>query len=216
MSVGMRAIPVRPDPTVGRVVAPRPGGVYEVVKRTGDLAVAAVLLLGFAIPMIVIAIAIRLDSPGSALFRQRRSGRGSREFVIIKFRTMAAGTPDLASHLIAGHSTRRITRIGGFLRRTSLDELPQLFNILRGDMSLVGPRPALFNQDDLIAMRQEAGVDALRPGVTGWAQINGRDEIPMEQKVALDRHYLEHCSAATDLAVLIRTPIALITGRGAN
>ena len=212
----MRAIPVRPDPAVGRDVQPRPAGVYGIVKRGIDAAAAAVLLAVFALPMLVIAVAIRLDSEGPALFRQRRSGRGSREFVIFKFRTMAAGTPDLASHLIAGNAARRITRLGGFLRRTSLDELPQLINILRGDMSLVGPRPALFNQDDLIAMRQREGIDALRPGVTGWAQINGRDDIPMDRKVAYDRHYLERCSAALDLLILIRTPIALITGRGAN
>lgn len=216
MNTVARAVPVRPDPAVGREVAPRPGGVYEGVKRAGDLMVALGLLAIFGIPMIVIAIAIRLDSDGPALFRQRRSGRGSREFVIFKFRTMAAGTPDLASHLMVGHSERRITRLGGFLRRTSLDELPQLFNIVKGDMSLVGPRPALFNQDDLIAMRQREGIDALRPGVTGWAQINGRDEIPMDHKVALDRHYLDRCSLATDLMILIRTPIALVTGRGAN
>jgi O-antigen biosynthesis protein WbqP len=214
--MALRAVPVRPDPAVGRAIAPRPGGLYEGVKRAGDLVVATLLLVVFALPMIAIAIAIRLDSEGPALFRQRRSGRGSREFVIYKFRTMAAGTPDLASHLIAGQAARRITPLGALLRRTSLDELPQLFNIVRGDMSLVGPRPALFNQDDLIAMRQRDGIDALRPGVTGWAQINGRDEIPMENKVALDRHYLEHCSPATDLAILFRTPIALITGRGAN
>jgi len=212
----MRAIPVRPDPAVGRDVRPLPSGAYGIVKRGLDAVAAAVLLAGFALPMVVIAIAIRLDSEGPALFRQRRSGRGSREFVIFKFRTMAAGTPDLASHLIAENAARRITRLGGFLRRTSLDELPQLINILRGDMSLVGPRPALFNQDDLIAMRQRAGIDALRPGVTGWAQINGRDDIPMDRKVAYDLHYLERCSAAMDLLILVRTPIALITGRGAN
>jgi len=212
----MRAIPVRPDPQVGRDVRPLPAGAYGIVKRGFDAVAAVALLAVFALPMMLIAIAIRLDSEGPALFRQRRSGRGSREFVIFKFRTMAAGTPDLASHLIAGNAARRITRLGGFLRRTSLDELPQLINILRGDMSLVGPRPALFNQDDLIAMRQREGIDALRPGVTGWAQINGRDDIPMDRKVAYDRHYLERCSAALDLLILIRTPIALITGRGAN
>jgi O-antigen biosynthesis protein WbqP len=107
-----------------------------------------------------------------------------------------------------------VTRLGRWLRRTSLDELPQLFNVLRGEMSLVGPRPALHNQDDLIAMRQESGIDALRPGVTGWAQVNGRDEIPLERKVAFDRWYLEHVSPATDVFILARTAITLFSSRG--
>jgi O-antigen biosynthesis protein WbqP len=207
---------VRPDPSVGREVAPLPRGPYAWVKRGGDLLVAGVLLLLFALPMALIALAIRIDSPGPSLFRQRRIGRGSREFVIFKFRTMTVGTPDLASHLMVGQAASHVTRIGGFLRRTSLDELPQLFNIVRGDMALVGPRPALYNQADLIGMRQAAGVDALRPGVTGWAQINGRDDIPMDRKVALDRHYLERCDWGTDLLILARTPVALLTGQGAN
>jgi O-antigen biosynthesis protein WbqP len=164
----------------------------------------------------VLAALIRADSPGPALFRQRRIGRGSREFVIFKFRTMSAGTPDLASHLMAGQAASHVTRIGGALRRLSLDELPQLLNILAGDMTFVGPRPALWNQSDLIAMRQQAGVDALKPGVTGWAQINGRDDIPMDLKVALDRHYLARCGPLMDLRVMFLTPVALLTGRGAN
>ncbi|MFI5369996.1 MAG: sugar transferase [Candidatus Eisenbacteria bacterium] len=212
----MSGEPERTGRPAGRVVAPAPGGFYGPLKRAADVALALALLLAVSPVMIAVGLAIRLDSPGPALFRQRRIGRGSREFVIVKFRTMRQGTPDLASHLMQGQVSDRVTRIGGFLRRSSLDELPQLLNILHGEMSFVGPRPALFNQYDLIAMRQEAGVDALKPGVTGWAQINGRDEIPMDHKVSLDRWYLEHCGAWTDLLILFRTPFALLSGRGVN
>ena len=204
------------DPAAGRAVTPRPAGITGAVKRAGDLT-GALLLLVLASPLLlVVAVAVRLDSDGPALFRQRRSGRGGREFVIVKFRTMRPGTPDLASHLIQDQAASRITRFGAWLRRTSLDELPQLFNIVRGDMSFVGPRPALYNQDDLIAMRRDAGVDALRPGVTGWAQINGRDDMPMERKVALDRWYLEHTGPLVDVLILLRTPVALLSSRGVN
>jgi O-antigen biosynthesis protein WbqP len=163
--------------------------------------------------MLALAIAIRLETPGPILFRQRRVGRGSSEFTLLKFRSMAVGTPDLATHLVEpGRLT--VTRVGGFIRRTSLDELPQLWNILRGDMTLVGPRPALFNQLDLVAMRQAGGVDALKPGLTGWAQVNGRDEIPMERKVAYDREYLGRLSPAFDAEILVRTALTLFTMRG--
>jgi O-antigen biosynthesis protein WbqP len=184
-----------------------------VFKRTGDILLAALGLVLASPILLGIAIAIRLDSPGPILFRQRRSGRGSSEFVLLKFRSMAQGTPDLATHLVGtGHVT--VTRVGVLLRRTSLDELPQLWNVLRGDMTLVGPRPALYNQYDLIAMRQASGVDALRPGLTGWAQINGRDEIPMERKVAYDREYLDRLSPAFDAEILVRTALTLFTMRG--
>lgn len=197
----------------GRGIAPRPGGAHAFAKRLADVALAALGLLLASPLMLAIAAAIRLDSPGPVLFRQRRSGRGSSEFVLFKFRSMAVGTPDLATHLVEPGAVR-VTRVGAFLRRTSLDELPQLWNILRGDMTLVGPRPALYNQYDLIAMRQAAGVDALRPGLTGWAQINGRDEIPMERKVAYDREYLERLSPGFDTEILLRTALTLFTMRG--
>lgn len=197
----------------GRPIAPRPRGLHAFLKRFVDIVLAAVGLVLASPVMLAVAIAIRLDSPGPALFRQRRSGRGSSEFVLLKFRSMAVGTPDLATHLVAP-GVVRVTRIGAFIRRTSLDELPQLWNILRGDMTLVGPRPALYNQHDLIRMRQAAGVDALQPGLTGWAQINGRDEIPMERKVAYDREYLERCSLAFDAEILLRTALTLFTMRG--
>uniref|UniRef100_A0A832MJT7 Sugar transferase n=1 Tax=Eiseniibacteriota bacterium TaxID=2212470 RepID=A0A832MJT7_UNCEI len=199
-----------------RRVAPAPAGAYGVVKRAVDAVVAAVLLILLAPLLALVAVAVRLDSPGPALFRQRRIGRGSAEFVILKFRTMKTGTPDLASHLLQSQAASRITRLGAFLRRTSLDELPQLWNVLCGDMALVGPRPALHNQDDLIELRREAGVDALRPGVTGWAQVNGRDELPVPDKVAYDRWYLERVGPLTDLVILLRTAIVLVTGRGVN
>lgn len=198
------------------MVIPRPRGLYRPLKRAADV-VGSFALLAFGSPVLLtVAVAIRLDSPGPALFRQRRIGRGSREFVIYKFRTMREGTPDLASHLMQEQAASRITRIGAFLRRTSLDELPQLFNIFKGDMSFVGPRPALYNQYDLIAMRQAVNVDALKPGVTGWAQINGRDDIPMDAKVGLDRWYHDRCGPWVDLAILVRTPFALLSGRGVN
>ena len=159
--------------------------------------------------LVAVALAVRLDSPGPALFRQRRVGRASREFTILKFRTMRVGTPDLASHLM-GPGSDRVTRVGRWLRRTSLDELPQLLNVLAGDMSLVGPRPALHNQHDLVALRQQAGVDALKPGVTGWAQIHGRDDLPLDRKVAYDRWYLEHVSLGLDLGIALRTPLRAV------
>jgi O-antigen biosynthesis protein WbqP len=197
----------------GRDVTPLPGGGYAFAKRLADVLLASLGLLVAWPLMLLIAIAIRLESPGPALFRQRRSGRGSSEFVLVKFRSMAVGTPDLATHLVEPGRVS-VTRLGAFLRRTSLDELPQLWNILKGDMTLVGPRPALYNQHDLIGMRQAAGVDALRPGLTGWAQVNGRDEIPMERKVAYDREYLERMSPAFDLAILVRTATTLFSMRG--
>jgi len=197
----------------GRPIAPRPNGPYGVARRAVDLLVSATFLVLLSPLLALLAIAIRMDSPGPALFRQRRIGRGSSEFTILKFRTMRAGTPDVASHLM-GPGSSRVTRVGRLLRRTSLDELPQLWNVLVGDMTLVGPRPALFNQYDLIAMRQAVDVDALKPGVTGWAQVNGRDDIPMDHKVALDRTYLDSLGPVMDLRILLRTVVVLFSDRG--
>jgi lipopolysaccharide/colanic/teichoic acid biosynthesis glycosyltransferase/glycosyltransferase involved in cell wall biosynthesis len=197
----------------GRDLPRRPGGLYGVARRMIDVAVAVLLLIGLAPVLLAVAIAVRLDSRGPALFRQRRVGRGSREFTIFKFRTMTVGAPDLASHLV-GPGSSWVTPLGRFLRRTSLDELPQLWNVLRGEMTLIGPRPALFNQDDLVAMRQAAGVDALTPGVTGWAQVHGRDEIELQSKVAFDRYYLEHVSPLLDLWIVLRTCVTLFSKRG--
>jgi lipopolysaccharide/colanic/teichoic acid biosynthesis glycosyltransferase/glycosyltransferase involved in cell wall biosynthesis len=199
--------------TRGRPIPARPAGVHSVLKRVLDVALSGLGLLIASPVLLAVAVAIRLDTPGSVLFRQRRVGRGSREFVLLKFRSMAVGTPDLATHLVDPGRVS-VTRVGAFIRRTSLDELPQLWNILVGDMTLVGPRPALYNQYDLVAMRQAGGVDALLPGLTGWAQINGRDEIPMETKVALDREYLDRLSPAFDLEILVRTALTLFSMRG--
>jgi lipopolysaccharide/colanic/teichoic acid biosynthesis glycosyltransferase/glycosyltransferase involved in cell wall biosynthesis len=197
----------------GRAVRPAPHGVYGWIKRFADFTVAAVLLIALSPVLLLTAVAIRLDSRGPALFRQRRIARGSREFTILKFRSMSVGTPDLASHLM-GPGSAHVTRVGRWLRRTSIDELPQLWNVLKGEMSLVGPRPALFNQNDLIALRERDGVDALRPGVTGWAQIHGRDEIPLRDKVAFDRHYLENVSPALDAWIVLRTFLTVFSSRG--
>ncbi len=197
----------------GRDVEPAPRGLDAFAKRTFDLTAAIFGILLLSPVFLLLALLVRVDSPGPVLFRQRRPGRGSREFIMLKFRTMRIGTPDLATHLV-GEGTSYVTRIGRMLRRTSLDELPQLWNVLRGEMSLVGPRPALYNQYDLIALRQERGVDALRPGVTGWAQVNGRDEIPMDRKVALDEEYLHRAGFFFDLSILGRTVAEVFTGRG--
>jgi len=185
------------------------------VKRAFDIAVALAGLV-VASPLLVgLALAVRLESPGPALHWSRRMGRGNRIFRMPKFRTMRTDAPDVATHLL-DEPGRWITPLGSFLRRTSLDELPQLWSVLAGDMSLVGPRPALFNQDDLVALRTEAGVDVLRPGLTGWAQINGRDELPIPEKARLDREYLERMSLAFDLKIILATAKAALSGRGVS
>ncbi len=201
------------DRARGRAVRPRPAGWYGVLKRAVDGAAAGAFLVLVSPFLLLIALTVRASSPGPILFRQRRVGRGSREFVIFKFRTMRPGTPDVASHLM-GAGSPQVTPFGRWLRRTSLDELPQLWNVVRGEMSLVGPRPALFNQDDLIALRQSLEIDALRPGVTGWAQTHGRDDIPLERKVQLDRYYLGRSSPWLDVAILLRTVGILFSSRG--
>ena len=183
------------------------------MKRVLDIAGGLLGLVVLSPLLLGLVLAVRLESPGPALHWSRRVGRRNRIFAMPKFRTMRMGTPDVATHLLTDPG-QWVTRLGGFLRRTSLDELPQLWSVLKGDMSLVGPRPALFNQDDLVALRTAAGVDALRPGLTGWAQINGRDELPIPQKAALDREYLERMSLAFDLRILMTTARAALSGRG--
>jgi O-antigen biosynthesis protein WbqP len=185
------------------------------LKRALDIAggLAGLVLLS---PLFLgLAIAVRVESPGPALHWSRRVGRKNRIFAMPKFRTMRTGAPDVATHLL-DEPDAWVTPLGRFLRRSSLDELPQLWSVLKGDMSLVGPRPALFNQDDLVALRTEAGVDALRPGLTGWAQINGRDELPIREKARLDREYLERMSMAFDLQILAATALSAISGRGVS
>jgi O-antigen biosynthesis protein WbqP len=180
-----------------------------------DVAGALAGLVVLSPVLLLLAAAVRLESPGPALFWSRRVGRDNRLFRMPKFRTMRVGAPNVATHLL-GDPDQWVTPLGRLLRRTSLDELPQLWCVLTGDMSLVGPRPALFNQDDLVALRTAGGVHRLRPGLTGWAQINGRDELPIPQKVALDCEYLRRRSLAFDLRILAATARAAVSGRGVS
>ncbi len=160
------------------------------MKRLFDLVLAIVLTILFAVPLILIAISVRLTSSGPALYWSDRVGSNNRIFKMPKFRSMRVDTPVVASHLLDNPQSF-LTPIGGFLRRSSLDELPQIWSVLVGDMSFVGPRPALYNQDDLIALRSERQVHSLVPGLTGWAQVNGRDELPITVKVDLDVEYMK-------------------------
>jgi O-antigen biosynthesis protein WbqP len=185
------------------------------LKRALDIVGGLAGLIVLSPLLLVLAIAVLLDSPGPALHWSKRVGRGNRIFPMPKFRTMRIGAPDVATHLLSD-AGRWITPLGAFLRRSSLDELPQLWSVVKGDMSLVGPRPALFNQDDLVALRTAAGVDRLRPGLTGWAQINGRDELPIPEKARLDREYLDRMSMAFDLRILAVTAISALSGRGVS
>ncbi|WP_302174257.1 sugar transferase [uncultured Hydrogenophaga sp.] len=185
------------------------------MKRLFDLALALPAALILALPIALVALAVRLTSPGPALYWSDRVGRHNRIFRMPKFRSMRSDTPAVATHLLE-NPEQWLTPIGPFLRRSSLDELPQLWSILRGDMSFVGPRPALFNQDDLIGLRTEAGVHELVPGLTGWAQVNGRDEIPIPQKVALDAEYLRRRSLALDVNILWLTAIKVLRRDGVS
>ena len=181
----------------------------SIIKRGFDFLVAILVGLLFLFPMVFIYLAVRLTSAGPALYWSDRVGRNNVIFKMPKFRSMRINTPAMATHQLTNPG-QYLTPIGGFLRKSSLDELPQLLSILKGDMSFVGPRPALFNQHDLIALRTEADVQLLVPGLTGWAQINGRDEIPIPQKVALDRDYLERQSLWLDLKILILTAVKVV------
>lgn len=183
------------------------------MKRLFDLVLALAAGLVLIVPVLLVALAVRLTSPGPALYWSDRVGRHNRLFRMPKFRSMRVDTPAVATHLL-DDPRRWLTPIGPFLRKTSLDELPQLWSILKGDMSFVGPRPALFNQDDLIALRTEAGVHMLVPGLTGWAQINGRDELPIPQKVALDIEYLQQRSLVFDLRILWLTAMKVLRREG--
>lgn len=173
-------------------------------KRSLDILLGAPALIVLAIPIALIAILVRATSPGPAIHWSNRVGRYNRNFRMPKFRTMYTSTPDLPTHLLQDPG-KWITPVGRVLRKTSLDELPQLWSVVKGDMSLVGPRPALHNQDDLVALRTARGVDRLRPGITGWAQINGRDELPIPVKAELDAEYLARSSLWFDLRIIFRT-----------
>jgi len=183
------------------------------IKRAVDLLIAALSMMVLALPIALVAFAVKLTSPGPVLYWSDRVGRHNRIFRMPKFRSMRVDTPVVATHLLQSPE-RWLTPVGGFLRRTSLDELPQLWSVLVGDMSIVGPRPALYNQDDLVELRTLHGVEMLRPGLTGWAQINGRDEIPIPEKVALDAWYLEHQSLALDLRIILWTAIKVVRKEG--
>jgi O-antigen biosynthesis protein WbqP len=189
--------------------------VFVTMKRVFDLFVVVILLLLLVVVMLFIAIAIRLSSEGPSLYWSDRVGKNNKIFKMPKFRSMLIETPSVATHLL-NNPDSYLSPIGGFLRRSSLDELPQLFLVLKGDMSFVGPRPALFNQDDLIALRTEKGVDKLLPGITGWAQVNGRDELSIPDKVALDEEYLNRQSFWFDVKILWMTFLKVINQDGVN
>ncbi len=185
------------------------------MKRFVD--VVAVLIAGviLLIPLLVVGLLVRLTSRGPALYWSDRVGQLNRIFRMPKFRTMRIDTPAVATHLLSDPKSR-LTPIGGFLRRTSLDELPQLWSVLKGDMTFVGPRPALYNQDDLVALRTAQGVHELLPGVTGWAQVNGRDELSIPEKVRLDVEYLQRRSTWFDMRILGRTLLNVLRREGVS
>ena len=185
------------------------------MKRIFDLLLGVAILVFLVVPMLLISIAVRLSSKGPALYWSDRVGKNSTMFKMPKFRSMLIDTPAVATHLLDNPDTY-LSPIGGFLRSTSLDEIPQLFSVLRGDMSFVGPRPALYNQDDLIALRTEKGVDKLLPGITGWAQVNGRDELSIPDKVVLDIEYLNRQSFWFDIKILWMTFLKVINRDGVS
>tara|TARA_X000001036_G_C20673534_1_gene803326 strand:+ start:1491 stop:2039 length:549 start_codon:yes stop_codon:yes gene_type:complete len=173
------------------------------------------ILIGLSPILLIISIAIGLNSGYPVLFRQKRVGKNNTHFLIYKFRTMKKDTPDIASHLVRD-GTSFYTSIGPFLRKFSLDELPQLFNILKGNMVFIGPRPALYNQNDLVILRTKAGIDSLTPGVTGWAQVNGRDELSISDKVKMDEFYLNNKSIWLDIKILFMTFSKVLKAEGVS
>lgn len=183
------------------------------MKRLFDFVMSLIGIVLLSPIILIVSLAVKFTSPGPMLFKQRRIGKNNVEFEIYKFRTMRIDTPNVPTHLLE-NPEQWITPVGKFLRKTSLDELPQLFNILKGEMSIVGPRPALYNQIDLKEMRTEAGVHKLVPGLTGWAQINGRDEIPLSLKVKLDKEYLMKKSLFFDIKIIFMTALSVIKSEG--
>ena len=184
------------------------------VKRILDIVISFFGILVLALPMLILVIAIKLDSSGPVLFKQKRVGKGKSHFHILKFRTMRIDTPkDMPTHMLT-NPEQWITKVGGFLRKTSLDELPQIFNILAGQMSIIGPRPALWNQDDLYEERAKYGANDLKPGLTGWAQINGRDELPIDVKASLDGEYVRNLSFGFDVKCFFGTIVSVLKHDG--
>ena len=187
---------------------------YGFLKRFFDIVLSLVAIIVFSWLLIIIAVAIVVEDKGNILFKQKRIGKNKKEFYIYKFRTMKVSTTkDVPTHLLDNPESY-ITKIGGFLRKTSLDELPQLFNILKGDMAIVGPRPALWNQFDLIALRDENGSNSVRPGLTGWAQVNGRDELPIDVKAGFDGEYIKKMSFIFDIKIILMTVVSVFTSKG--
>ena len=183
-------------------------------KRLVDLVLSGIALIPLSLVYLVLAIAIKMDDPGPVFFRQKRVGLNKTHFEIMKFRTMKMETPkDMPTHLLK-NPEQYITRVGGFLRKHSLDELPQILQIFTGKMSIVGPRPALWNQFDLIEERDKYGANDVRPGLTGWAQINGRDELPIDVKARLDGEYVERMSFLFDIKCMLGTVLPVFTGAG--
>lgn len=183
------------------------------MKRSLDLILVLIAAPLLVVPIVTVALAVRITSRGPVIYWSERVGKNNVVFRMPKFRSMRLGSPAVATHLME-NPEKWLTSIGSFIRRTSLDELPQLWSIAVGHMSFVGPRPALFNQDDLIAARTRLGIHKLRPGLTGWAQINGRDELPISEKLALDLEYLRRRSLSFDLYVLARTALSVALRRG--
>jgi len=183
------------------------------MKKMFDITCSLTALVVFSTPMLLVSILVKLTSPGPILYWSDRVGRNNIIFKMPKFRTMRTDTPAVATHLL-GDPDRWLTPLGKFLRKSSLDELPQLFSILVGDMSIVGPRPALFNQEDLIALRTVKGVHQLPPGLTGWAQINGRDELPIPVKVEFDEYYLKNRTFLFDLKIILLTIVKVLKSDG--
>lgn len=182
-------------------------------KRLIDIVLSFMGIVVLAIPMLVVAIAIKIDDPGPAFFKQKRVGENKKLFSLYKFRSMKVNTPDIPTHLL-DNPEQYILRVGGFIRKTSIDELPQLFNILRGEMSVIGPRPALWNQDDLIEERDKYGANDVKPGLTGWAQINGRDELEIPVKARFDGEYVEKMSFVFDCKCFFGTIMSVLKSDG--
>lgn len=183
------------------------------MKRFTDILFGLILFSILSPLLLIISLAIKFDSKGPVLFSQRRIGRNNKEFVLYKFRTMRTEAPNVATHLLKDADSF-ITPFGKFLRKSSLDELPQFLNIIKGDMTFLGPRPALYNQYDLIKLRTRCGVHTLRPGVSGWAQINGRDGLEISEKVDFDYYYLKHQSLAFDIKILFLTALRVLKADG--
>ena len=183
------------------------------MKRFTDILFGLILLSILSPLLLIISLVIKFDSKGPMLFSQRRIGRNNKEFLLYKFRTMRTDTPNVATHLLKDPQSF-ITPVGKFLRKSSLDELPQFLNIIKGDMTFIGPRPALYNQYDLIDLRTRCGVPTLRPGVSGWAQVNGRDSLELSEKVDLDHYYLEHQTLTLDIKILFSTVLKVLKADG--